>query len=998
MFCGLKNSREGSPVSWPFFGLLSCSLLLFFAPDVTGQDIITNYAGGGQISGKALAWSVPDPCGLVRDAAGNLYIATVRGNVVLKLDTGGQLSVYAGTGVGGYTGDGGPARSAQLFIPLGLALDRLGNLFIADNVYNVVRRVDAITQIITTVAGNGSPGYDGDNGPATSASLNSPYGVSVDAHGNLFVADGLNNVIRRVDAITGVITTVAGDFARGGAFSGDGGPATAASLHGPRAVAIDSAGNLFFADTDNSCVRRVDATTQIVTTVAGQGQRVGDSGDGGPATSATLTSPAAIFLDANDNLFISDRRRIRRVDAATQVITTVAGSSIQGFAGDGGPATRAELDLPVGIAADSRGNLFFSDGRNNRIRAVNTSGTIETVAGGGSEGDGGPATSAVLAGSAGLGITPSGDLLIGDVSAGRVWKVEASTGDISTIAGDGIRDTAGDGGPATSSGIGFLLSLAADRSGNTFLVDNTEVRRIDAITQDISTVVSSGIFSSPPNGIAVDSLGALYLSDFDKSVVDRVDPTTGTLTIVAGTPGAAGYSGDGGLANAATLDAPAGLAFDSADNLFIVEQGNNVVRRVDAATGVITTIAGTGSAGFSGDGGPATSAQLSLPFSIAFDTFDNLFIGDGRNKRIRRVSALTGLMSTVAGNGSSIWSGDGGDALLAGIGSTFALAFDSKNHLFQSDPDFNRVRQILLTPQANLSFTNLIFPATQVGQTSAAQSVVLTNVGDGAMSIRGVSLVGLNASNFNQANQCSVAPAILAPGASCVFLLTFSPSNPGNESATLQVSDDAAGSPHSVLLSGIGASNTAGFTLAVPADSNGGSGATASVLPGKAATFTVILQPNLGFVGPITLTCQSVIPSATCTARPASISVMTTPSSPITLTITVQTAGVAQVAAEQGGPRTMASLSFFVTISGAVLLAIWWRKASGTGGGLAGTRGVGLASTVAALLLLSAVSFAGCGSNPPHTLQTPPGTYQLSVVASAPGGVNQSISLMVQVI
>jgi streptogramin lyase len=997
MFCGLRDHAAGSP-AWSIRDFLVCSLFFSLVPPVFSQDIITNYAGGGQIAGRALSSLVPDPSGLARDAAGNLYIATVRGNVVLKLDVNGQLSVYAGTGVGGYTGDGGPASLAQLFIPLGLSLDRLGNLFIADNVYNLIRRVDAQSGNITTVAGNGTRGYAGDNGQATSASLNSPYGVSVDALGNLFIADALNNVIRRVDGVTGVITTFAGDFAHGGAFSGDGGPAAAASLNGPQAVFVDNAGNLFLADTGNSCVRRVDATTQIITTVAGQGQLAGDTGDGGPATAAALTSPVSVFLDGFDNLFISDQQRIRRVDATTQVITTVAGSAIQGFAGDGGPATLAELNLPVGIATDSLGNLYFSDGSNNRIRAVYTSGIINTIAGGGSGGDGGAATSAVFSGSAGLGLTPSGDLLIGDVSVGRVRKVDASTGDISTIAGNGIRATGGDDGPANSAEIGYLLYIATDRSGNTFLVDNTGVRRIDAATQIITTVVPSGIFSSPPNGIAIDATGMLYLSDLDKSVVDRVDPATGALTVVAGIPGVSGNSGDGGPATSATLSVPAGLALDSADNLFIVDKRTNVVRRVDVVTGIITTIAGTGTAGYSGDGGPATSAQLSLPFAIAYDTFGNLFIGEGRNKRIRRVSALTGLISTIAGNGTSMWGGDGGDALQAGIGSTFALAADSKGHLFQSDPDFNRVRQILLTPQANLSLTSLAFSGTPVGQTSSAQSIVLTNGGDGAMVISGITLVEANPVNFSQTNNCGVLPATIAPGALCVLTVTFSPSVPGNESATLQVADNSEGSPHTVSLSGTGTSTTAGFTLTAT------SGATASVQPGSAANFTVVLQPNPGFIGSITVSCASVIPSAICTVGPASISVTTTPSSPSALTIRLQTTATTQAASVPGGPPTMPSLPLFLTISGVAPTAIRRRKFLSKEGfrWLAGAAGEGLASTWAALLLMLVISFAGCGSNPSHAISnaapTPPGTYQLSVVATAPGGVSRSIKLTVQVI
>jgi streptogramin lyase len=1005
MLRALKNLGKGLFVARPARHLLACWFFLAFISPAFSQDIIVNYAGGGQIAGPALSSLVTDPSGLARDAAGNLYVATVRGNVVLKIDANGQLSTYAGTGIGGYAGDGGLASSAQLAIPLGLALDHLGNLFIADSVYNIIRRVEAQSGIITTVAGNGTRGYAGDNGPATNASLNSPSGVAVDALGNLFVADTQNSVIRRVDAVTGVITTIAGDFAGGGAFAGDGGPGRAASLNGPHGIAVDNTGNLFLTDTGNFCVRRVDAATQTITTVAGQGQVAGDTGDGGPATSATLTAPEAVFLDGSGKLFISDQQRIRGVDSATQIITTVAGSANRGFTGDGGLATNAELDGPVGIASDGLGNLFFSDGRNNRIRAVNGQGIIQTIAGGGSGGDGGPATSAVFAGSTDVALTPSGDLLIGDVSVGRIRKVDASTGEISTVAGNGIRETAGDGGPATTAEIGFLLFLAMDHTGNVFLVDDNTVRRIDAATQNIATVVPSGVLSGLPNGIVTDSSGVLYLSDSNKNVVDRVDPATGALTVAAGTPSVSGYSGDGGPAANATLDAPAGLAFDSADNLFIVDQIANVVRRVDNGTGVITTFAGTGSAGYSGDGGPAASAQLSLPFAVAFDPFGNLFIGEGRNKRIRRVSGLTGRISTVAGNGTSIFGGDGGSALLAGIGSIFALAADANGHLFLSDPDFNRVREILLTPQANLSVNNLAFPATQVGQTSATQSTTLTNAGDGAMLIGGIAVIGPNASDFNQSNNCPVSPSSFAPGASCVLTLSFSPAGPGGESAVLQINDDAHGSPHMASLTGTGTSTSAGFTLTVPPNSNGGSGAIASVLPGKAATFTVILQPNPGFIGTISMTCPSAIPSTVCSVQPASVEVNTTPSQPTALTITLQTNTVAHSATERQPPSTSRSLPLFAAISGLVPLALWGSKKlrKGSRRRWFAVHWAGKSALAySAFLLVLALWPTGCGGNSysanSNAPSTPPGTYQLPVVATAPGGVQQSVNLTVRVL
>jgi sugar lactone lactonase YvrE len=254
------------------------------------------------------------------DAAGKLLIADYYNNRIRRVDvTTGIITTAAGNGTAGFSGDGGPATSASLAYPGGVAVDAAGNLFIAD--YNRIRRVDGTTGIITTVAGNGISGFGGDGGPATSASLDRPGGVTIDAAGNLLIADQFNHRIRRVDGTTGIITTVAGNGTP--FFNGDGGPATSAALDYPAGVAIDAAGNLLIADRVSDRIRRVDGTTGIITTVAGGGTGTGGasrptagfSGDGGPATSASLFNPAGVAVDAAGNLLIADQsnQRIRRV-------------------------------------------------------------------------------------------------------------------------------------------------------------------------------------------------------------------------------------------------------------------------------------------------------------------------------------------------------------------------------------------------------------------------------------------------------------------------------------------------------------------------------------------------------------------------------------------------------------------------------------------------------------------------------------------------------------
>ena len=285
------------------------------------------------------------------------------------VDTAGTITTVAGTGAGGFSGDSGLATNAQLYVgfvyPSGVAVDPTGNLFIADVVNNRVRKVDTAATI-TTVAGTETFGFSGDGGPAANAELFYPSGVAVDTAGNLFIADVENHRIRMVDA-AGTITTVAGTGA--GGFSGDGGPATNAQLTYPSGVAVDTAGDLFVGDTGNNRIRMVDAAG-TVTTVAGTGT-FGFSGDGGPAASAQLSGPSGVAVDRAGNLFIADHdnNRIRKVDSAG-TISTVAGNGGGGFSGDGGPAASAQLAGPSGVVVDLAGNLFIADAGNNRIRMV----------------------------------------------------------------------------------------------------------------------------------------------------------------------------------------------------------------------------------------------------------------------------------------------------------------------------------------------------------------------------------------------------------------------------------------------------------------------------------------------------------------------------------------------------------------------------------------------------------------------------------------------------
>jgi len=324
----------------------------------------------------------------------------------------GTILTVAGTGVLGYDGDGGRAVATRLNWPRAAVVDRQGNLFIADTNNHRVRKVDR-DGLISTVAGTGEPGYDGDGGPAVHARLNAPRDVEVAPDGTLFIADTGNHCVRRVTA-DGIITTVAGTGESGG--GGGGGPALQVQLSWPQDIALAPDGAVIIADTGNHRVRRLTPTGEVVT-IAGAGE-CGFGGDGGKADLALLTRPRGVVAAADGSLFIGDteNHRIRRV-SPEGVIDTVAGCGKEGFSGDGGPAVEASLRYPRGVAVTATGMLFVADCDNSRVRRVDATGTITTVAGTGCEGysgDGGPACAAELADPHGLSLTPEGHLLIGE--------------------------------------------------------------------------------------------------------------------------------------------------------------------------------------------------------------------------------------------------------------------------------------------------------------------------------------------------------------------------------------------------------------------------------------------------------------------------------------------------------------------------------------------------------------------------------------------------------
>jgi hypothetical protein len=333
------------------------------------------------------------------------------------------IFTVVGTGEAGYTGDGGVARRAGLNQPFDVALDRQGNLYFSEANNHCVRRVERGSGIITTVAGTGTAGYSGDGGPATQAQLNSPYGIALDAANNLYIVDRLNACIRVVEAATRIIHTVAGTGESG--FSGDGGPARRAQLQEPNDIVLDGKGRALIADVRDHRVRAVDLVSGTITTFAGTGE-AGSSGDGGPADRATLLGPRALAFGPTGDLYICLRNdhKVRKVDMRTGIIRTVAGTGERGYTGDHGPALRATFNGPKEIAVDGQDAIVLVDTENHCIRRIEAaSGLVTTVAGtgqAGGGGDGGPATVATLQRPHGACIDEAGNIYIGDSENHRV--------------------------------------------------------------------------------------------------------------------------------------------------------------------------------------------------------------------------------------------------------------------------------------------------------------------------------------------------------------------------------------------------------------------------------------------------------------------------------------------------------------------------------------------------------------------------------------------------
>ncbi len=606
---------------------------------------------------KATDASISLVDGLVADKKGNVYIARRDHNTIDRIGSDGKIYRYAGSGSSGFSGDGGPAKQATLKLPAGLAFDDAGNLYIADRENHRVRKVDS-KGVITTIAGTGTTGFSGDGGPAVKAQLNYPAGVAVDNKGNVYISDRSNDRIRKINS-KGVISTVAGIGVDG--YSGDAGLALKAKLSKPFGICLDTKGALYIADRGNNRIRRVD-THGIITTVAGDGGFF-FIGDNGPAYRASIAGPTGVAVDAEGSIYIADRNnnRIRKVDSMG-MIRTIAGTGQQDYNGDAEVARETNLYLPFGVALDPEGKLLMIDRSHYRIRRIDPkTGQIVTVAGNGEKrmhGDGGPATGAMLNFPHGIFVDKNDEVIFSDKSNSLIRKIKKD-GTIDSIAGTGKRGTLGDGGPVMEASLMGPTTLVPNSKGEMFFLSPSGyisiIRKID----------NNGIIDH-------------FLGTSDERYMKAVKGHA--------------HIGQAALDNRSMVTQFSDLAFDKQDNLYVSDRINNQIRKIDNQ-GNVSTIGGTGDADHMGDGGPAVNASFNDPLALVVDDAGNLFVGDAGNNMIRKIDP-NGIVSTYAGNGTIKDSGDGGPASEAGIRYMDDLKISPSGELYIVESNSHIIRKI----------------------------------------------------------------------------------------------------------------------------------------------------------------------------------------------------------------------------------------------------------------------------------------------------------------
>jgi sugar lactone lactonase YvrE len=862
------------------------SLLIFqiFLSLPAHCQIIDTYAGPKlpQLGAQAHSQPIDQPTAVALDGSGGFYVVSSGQNRVYSVAVDGRLGLIAGTGEFGFSGNGGSATDAKFRSPYDIAVDSSGNIYISDNGNNQVRKISP-DGIISAYAGNGTPGFSGDGGPATQAQLNSPYGLALDKSGNLLIVDSSNCMIRRVSP-DGIISTIAGTGACG--YNGDGAlQASIATLNSPRDVAVDSMGNIYISDTGNQRIRKLRNDGTIIT-IAGDGT-ANSNGDNGPAAFAEIRNPYGLAVDSADNLYITENSYLEaqgvvRMITPAGVICRVAGSSTDGFL-DG----NIILSEPTGITIDAANNMYIASRYNNMVVVVTPARLVNTIAGDGTMGstpDKILASESRLVNPQNIIFDPAGNLIyaedlntiaLNEGFRSRIRKIDSS-GVVNTIAGGGNESDSAI--IATNLTLFGNRGIALDAAGNFYFILLNFIYKLapdgtDSIIAG-SNISGFGGDGGPanvaqlyyPHGIAIDPVGNIFIADTENYRIRKITPA-GIISAIAGT-GVGGFSGDGGPATGAQIGYVMGLAADSAGNIYLADADNNRIRKITPA-GIITTIAGTedgGFGGFSGDGGPATSARLNFPEGIFIDSPGNVYIADMDNNRIRKI-APNGVITTIAGNGTQGYSGDGGLATDAQLNHPAGVAVDPAGNIYIADYNNNRVRVIYAS-----SPTVSTVGVSSIKQTTATISGTVSAMDSATITAKGVCW-GLSA-NPTTANSCINAGAGAASFSSSITGLTANTTYHARAYAvysagTIYGSNIAFTSlaPADLVIT----SSTGLFYKSIPAGSN--------------AVYNLSASGVNDFAGNVNFSCSSLPANTTCSVNPTTLSISGSASSSLTVTL-----------------------------------------------------------------------------------------------------------------
>jgi hypothetical protein len=803
-----------------------CFIVVILLQNQLHSQIITKVAGiyAAGIGGPASQGQIFQLRGTGFDSTGSLLFCEA--NYIRRIDSKtGILTNFAGTGAVALSGDGGLAINASFASISSFTTDKKGNCYLIDA--NTVRKITATTGIVTTIAGLTVSGYSGDGGPASAAQFTSIAAIDIDAAGNIYLLDRGVGVVRKIAASNGIITTIAGTGVSG--YSGDGALATTAQFRNPTSIKVDENGNIIIADNNNYRIRRIIAATGIISTIMGDGtSATAIDGEGGLAASAKLSQVQYLTNDKFNNIyFITGGMFIRKINSTTGIVSTIVGlngTCGTGFCGDGGLSNEAGLNNPYSCALDSLGNLFIADRLNYRIRKVDAiTQIINTIAGIGSfSGDGGPAKNAMINSPQRMVSNAQGDLVFVDGNNYLLRIINNSNGNISTLAGTG----SGSGGfPGTGSTIPALQlvitpnsSIALDPTGaNIYAQSANFIVKINRSSGAVSSFAGMG--SNPAEGIpastalinngsqiATDPTGNVYVVDRNRFCIRKITISNNLINTIVGNK-TSGFSGDGGQALAASIGSVSSLTIDPFGNLYFADASNFRIRKVAVGTNIITTIAGTGIGGFSGDGGLASAAQIGSINSIASDVSGNLYFVDGT--RIRKIDIKTGIISTIGGSGISGNEGDGGLASNAKLSPSF-LTVDKLNNVYISIPNFNVIRKISYSPNIDISIPEagvLAGFTSCFGNVSAAQSFEVSGSNLIAPIIVTGSLlheVSLSpASGFASSVSINAVGGIVSP--TKIYTRVTSTSPVGINSGTIQVASNSAGSRTTIFRDSVAA-------------------------------------------------------------------------------------------------------------------------------------------------------------------------------------------------